>query len=97
MCTRVAHLQRRSTAALAFEHADDGRPKKLAVIGSGEEAKEGLRAVAAVSTLLGFGLLALSDHPALFSIGAPSALGVLLCVVLAPTVRLLTSRQGPTT
>ena len=48
---RVTSLRTASTAALAFEHVDDGRPKKLAVIGSGEEAKEGLRAVAAVSTL----------------------------------------------
>ena len=48
---RITSLRTASTAALAFEHADDGRPKKLAVIGSGEEAKEGLRAVAAVSTL----------------------------------------------
>lgn len=48
---RVTSLRTASTAALAFEHADDGRPKKLAVIGSGEEAKEGLRAVAAVSAL----------------------------------------------
>ena len=48
---RITSLRTASTAALAFEHADDGRGKKLAVIGSGEEAKEGLRAVAAVSTL----------------------------------------------
>lgn len=48
---RITSLRTASTAALAFEHVDDGRPKKLAVIGSGEEAKEGLRAVAAVSTL----------------------------------------------
>ena len=48
---RVTSLRTASTAALCFEHADDSRPKKLAVIGSGEEAKEGLRALAAVSTL----------------------------------------------
>ena len=48
---RITSLRTASTAALSFEHVDDGRPKKLAVIGSGEEAKEGLRAVAAVSTL----------------------------------------------
>ena len=48
---RITSLRTASTAALAFEHVDDGRPRKLAVIGSGEEAKEGLRAVAAVSTL----------------------------------------------
>lgn len=48
---RITSLRTASTAALAFEHVNDGRPRKLAVIGSGEEAKEGLRAVAAVSTL----------------------------------------------
>lgn len=48
---RITSLRTASTAALCFEHIDDGRPKKLAVIGSGEEAREGLRAVAAVSTL----------------------------------------------
>ena len=48
---RITSLRTASTAALAFEHVDDDQPKKLAVIGSGEEAKEGLRAVAAVSTL----------------------------------------------
>ncbi|MHC5209620.1 MAG: MMPL family transporter [Planctomycetota bacterium] len=45
--------------------------------------------VAAVSTVLGFGLLALSEHPSLNSIGLTSGVGVLLCLVLAPTVRLL--------
>ena len=48
---RITSLRTASTAALAFEHADDGEPKKLAVIGSGEEAKEGLRAVATVTKL----------------------------------------------
>lgn len=48
---RITSLRTASTAALSFEHVDDGRATKLAVIGSGEEAKEGLRAVAAVSTL----------------------------------------------
>ena len=48
---RITSLRTASTAALAFEHIADGRPRKLAMIGSGEEAKEGLRAVAAVSTL----------------------------------------------
>lgn len=41
--------------------------------------------VAGVSTALGFGLLALSDQPPLRSIGLTSGLGVLLCLVLAPT------------
>ena len=41
--------------------------------------------VAGVSTILGFGLLAFSDQPALFSIGSTAGLGVLLCLLLAPT------------
>jgi predicted exporter len=49
--------------------------------------------VASLSTILGFGLLALSDYPALLSIGVPSGLGVLLCLILAPTVRLLIHRR----
>lgn len=48
---RITSLRTASTAALAFEHAENGKPKTLAVIGSGEEAREGLRAVAKVSTL----------------------------------------------
>ena len=41
--------------------------------------------VAGVSTILGFGLLTFSDQPALFSIGSAAGLGVLLCLLLAPT------------
>ena len=36
-----------------------------------------------VTTMLGFGLLAISSHPALFSIGATAGVGVTLCLVLA--------------
>jgi len=36
-----------------------------------------------VTTILGFGLLAISSHPALFSIGATAGVGVTLCLVLA--------------
>ncbi|MCR9246570.1 MAG: MMPL family transporter [bacterium] len=43
-------------------------------------------AVAGISTVLGFGLLALSEQPPLRSIGLTSGVGVLLCLVLAPTV-----------
>jgi predicted exporter len=39
--------------------------------------------LAAVTTVLGFGLLALSEQPALFSIGLTSAVGILMCLVLA--------------
>ena len=42
--------------------------------------------LAAASTMLGFGLLSLSAQPPLFHIGMTSAIGVLLCLVLAPTV-----------
>jgi predicted exporter len=50
--------------------------------------------VAALSTVLGFGLLGLSAHPSLESIGLTSGVGVLLCLVLAPTVRLLARPPG---
>jgi len=44
---RITSLRTASTAALAFQHGFDGAGLgKLAVIGSGEEAREGLRAVA---------------------------------------------------
>jgi ornithine cyclodeaminase/alanine dehydrogenase-like protein (mu-crystallin family) len=44
---RITSLRTAATAALAFEHLFGARPVKLAVIGSGEEAREGLRATAA--------------------------------------------------
>jgi predicted exporter len=49
--------------------------------------------LAGVSTILGFGLLALSSQPPLYHIGLTSAVGVLLCLLLAPTVCAL-SAQG---
>lgn len=45
--------------------------------------------VAGTSTLLGFGLLAFSDQPPLFSIGLTAGIGVSLCFVLAPTINAL--------
>ncbi len=45
--------------------------------------------VAAVSTLLGFGLLSLSDHPSLMSLGLTAAIGVGASVILAPTTLIL--------
>lgn len=42
--------------------------------------------VAAISTVLGFGLLAFSRQPALNSIGWAAGIGVLLCLVLAPAL-----------
>jgi predicted exporter len=49
--------------------------------------------VAGTSTLLGFGLLAFSDQPPLFSIGLTAGLGVLLCFLLAPTWNALFSSR----
>jgi predicted exporter len=43
--------------------------------------------VAGLSTILGFGLLAMSEQPALLSIGLTAGIGILLCLVLAPTMR----------
>ena len=51
--------------------------------------------LAGTSTMLGFGLLALSSQPPLFHIGLTSALGVLLCLLLAPTVCALTTPADP--
>ncbi len=45
--------------------------------------------VAACSTVLGFGLLAFSDQPPLFSIGATAGIGVLASLVLAPSTSAL--------
>lgn len=41
--------------------------------------------LAAVSTLLGFSLLALSAHPVLSSIGLTASVGIFACLVLAPS------------
>lgn len=53
--------------------------------------------LAGTSTILGFGLLALSSQPPLFHIGLTSAVGVLLCLLLAPTVCALTTPNGQPT
>ena len=42
--------------------------------------------LAGTSTMLGFGLLAFSSQPPLFHIGTTAAIGVLLCMLLAPCV-----------
>jgi alanine dehydrogenase len=44
---RITSLRTAATAALAFDHLFGERPVTLAVVGSGEEAREGLRATAA--------------------------------------------------
>ena len=51
--------------------------------------------LAGVSTMLGFGLLALSSQPPLYHIGLTSAVGVLLCLLLAPTVCALATPAEP--
>jgi hypothetical protein len=43
--------------------------------------------VAGLSTILGFGLLAMSEQPPLRTIGLTAGIGILLCLVLAPTMR----------
>ena len=49
--------------------------------------------LAAVTNVLGFGLLALSDQPALFCIGLTSGVGILMCLVLALAIGAL-ARPG---
>lgn len=60
--------------------------------GSGAEMGATLVALvlACLSTVLGFGLLALSSNPALRSLGLTAGIGVLLSLLLAPTVLVLT-------
>lgn len=48
---RITSLRTASTAALALATGMDDEPIRLAVIGSGEEAREGLRAVAGTSNV----------------------------------------------
>lgn len=50
--------------------------------------------VACVSTVLSFGLLAMSDNPALRALGLVTGLGVLLSLLLAPTAWLLLARPS---
>ena len=48
---RITSLRTAATAALAVQHAMGDEPLTLAVIGSGEEAREGLRALAGAVTV----------------------------------------------
>jgi predicted exporter len=50
---------------------------------TGREATHLSVLLSSATTILGFGLLALSEQPALFAIGLTSAVGILFCVVLA--------------
>ncbi len=45
------------------------------------------------STVLGFGLLSLSDYPALHTIGLTALIGVTACFVLAPAALVLTKKK----
>lgn len=51
--------------------------------------------VAWLSTVLGFGLLSLSDHPALHVIGLTALVGVTASFLLAPVSLMLTARRTP--
>jgi predicted exporter len=51
--------------------------------------------VSGCSTALGFGLLALSDHPSLSSIGSTACLGIVLCLLGAPLLQHLTRPRLP--
>ena len=50
-------------------------------------------AVACLSTIMGFGLLALSNYPVLRTIGVTAGIGVTSCLVLAPTTLTLLGRS----
>lgn len=49
--------------------------------------------LAATTTVLGFGLLALSSHPMLSVIGITATVGMLACLLLAPTTLVMLTRQ----
>ena len=51
--------------------------------------------LATASTCLGFGLLAFSAFPALRALGSTIGVGVLACLVLAPTALLLLAAEEP--
>jgi hypothetical protein len=54
--------------------------------------------LAATTTVLGFGLLAISRHPLLSAIGITATVGMTACLILAPTTLILltsTSRRSP--
>jgi predicted exporter len=51
--------------------------------------------LAALTTVLSFGLLGLSDNPALASIGATVGLGLVFCVLTSPLVLVFARRAAP--
>jgi len=50
--------------------------------------------LAASTTVLGFGLLALSRHPMLSMIGTTATVGMVSCMLLAPTTLILLGKRG---
>lgn len=70
------------------EHRDDPRQRDATLLAV---------FLAGASTILGFGLLSMSSQPPLFHIGLTSAVGVLLCLTLAPTVCALASPSSKDT
>ncbi len=61
--------------------------------GAGESATLLGLVIACVSTVLAFGLLAVSANPAMHAVGLTTGIGVLISLVLAPTTLVLT--RGP--
>ncbi|MFM2420714.1 MAG: hypothetical protein RL385_5437, partial [Pseudomonadota bacterium] len=52
---------------------------------------------AASTTVLGFGLLALSRHPMLSMIGTTATVGMVSCMLLSPTTLILLGKHGAPT
>ncbi len=71
-----------------FLAADDGDP-------AGRMATRFSILLASLTTVLGFGLLSLSEQPALFRIGATSGIGILFCLLLALSVAAVTAPRRP--
>jgi predicted exporter len=51
--------------------------------------------VDSVTTMLGFGLLAFSSHPAMFAIGITAGIGVTLCLTFALCFAPLVTSAAP--
>lgn len=74
-------------AVFLLESRDEPRGVETTMVGI---------AVACVTTVLSFGLLAASSHPAMRALGLMASLGVALALVLAPLALLLAPRATPT-
>jgi predicted exporter len=71
-----------------FLTADEADP-------AGRQATQFSILLASLTTVLGFGLLALSQQPALFRIGATSGVGILFCLLLALSVAAVAAPRRP--